>query len=124
MRKTAEDNSAFFPPDVVDSVNKKMYVHDCLKAVKDESVAIELVPKLCELLSNGGFRLTKWLSISPKVLASIPESERAKSVKVLDFEDMPVEWALGVKWDLESDAFGFRGKVKDKPPTCRGMLSK
>ena len=36
LYKTAEDNSAIFPLDVVKSVNKNFYVDDCLIAVKDE----------------------------------------------------------------------------------------
>ena len=36
---------------------------------------------------------------------------------------MPTERALGVRWNLESDTFGFKVKLKDKPPTRRGMLS-
>ena len=30
---------------------------------------------------------------------------------------------VGVKWDLESDTFGFRLKIKDKPFTRRGIPS-
>lgn len=123
LRKTAKDNSATFPPDVVETVNKNFYVDDCLKSVESESMAIKLVPKLSELLMKGGFHLTKWLCNSPKVLATIPASERASSVKELDCEDMPTERALGVRWNLESDTFGFKVKLKDKPPTRRGMLS-
>ena len=36
---------------------------------------------------------------------------------------MPSQRALGVKWNLESVAFGFRVKVKEKPPTRSGILS-
>ena len=72
---------------------------------------------------KGGFHLTKWLCNSPNVLTTIPESERASSVKELYCEDMPTERALGVRWNLESDTFGFKVKLKDKPPKRRGMLS-
>ena len=123
LRKTAKDNSATFPPDVVETVNKNFYVNDCLKSVESESMAIKLVPKLSELLMKGGFHLTKWLCNSPKVLATIPVSERASSVKELDCEDMPTKRVLGVRWNLESDTFGFKVKFKDKPLSHRGMLS-
>ena len=123
LRKTAKDNSATFPPDVIETVNKNFYIDHCLKAVESESMAIKLVPKLSELLMKGGFHLTKWLCNSPKVLATIPESEGASSVKELDCEDMPTERGLGVRWNLESVTFGFKVKFKDKPPTRRGILS-
>ena len=54
---------------------------------------------------------------------SIPECERAKSMKDLDFESMAVERALGLNWDVHSDTLQFRVKVKEKPPTRRGILS-
>ena len=57
------------------------------------------------------------------MLATIPESERASSVKVLDCEGMPTERAFGVRWNLESDQFGFKVELKDKLPTRHGMLS-
>ena len=73
---------------------------------------IKLVPKLSKLLMKGGSHLTNWLCNSPNVLATIPESERASSVKKLDCEDMPTERALGVRWNLESDTFGFKVKLR------------
>ena len=63
------------------------------------------------------------MSNSSNVLAAIPESERATSVKDLQLGVMPSQRALGVKWNLESDTFGFKVKVKEKPPSRRGILS-
>ena len=56
----------------------------------DES-AIYLARELRELLSKGGFRLTKWLSNSRKVVESISEAERATAVKNLDFDNPIIE---------------------------------
>ena len=36
---------------------------------------------------------------------------------------LPIEQALGVTWDVESDTFGFKISVKDRPATRRGILS-
>lgn len=44
-------------------------------------------------------------------------------MKDLDFERMPIERALGLNWDVQSDTLQFRVKVKEKPPTRRGILS-
>ena len=63
------------------------------------------------------------MSNSSNVLAAIPESERATSVKDLQLGVMPSQRALGVKWNLESDTFGFKVKVKEKPPSRLGILS-
>ena len=67
--------------------------------------------------------MTKWISNSRKVIDSIPLSERAGSVKDLLLDQLPIERALGVRWDVESDTFGFKISVKDRPATRRGILS-
>ena len=95
LLKTAADNKDTFSVEAVDTVERNLYVDDCLKAVVDEDAAVDLVHDLRDLLSKGGFRLTKWLTNSKLVAESIPESERAKSMKDLDFEGMPIacSWA-------------------------------
>lgn len=40
--------------------------------------------RLTELLARKGFHLTKWVSNSPKVFASIPEGQRSESGKGFD----------------------------------------
>ena len=60
-----------------------MYVDDLMKSLNDTNEAIGLVSQLRQLLEKGGFRLTKWYSNSRELLVTIPESERAKSVKNL-----------------------------------------
>ena len=88
----------------------------------DES-AICLARELRELLSKGGFRLTKWLSNSRKVVESIPEAERATAVKNLDFDNPIIERALVVQWKVSSDTFSFNINTRDRPATRRGLLS-
>ena len=74
---------------------------------------------------KGGFLLTKWTSNSQKVLESTPESERAASGKSLNFASLriPVERALGVRWNVTSDKFGYKITIKDRPATRRIILS-
>ena len=119
QRKTAEDNSDHFPREVVNSVNKNFYVDDCLKSLPSTEEALQHASDLRCLLARGGFRLTKWISNSRRVLDAIPEAERAKEVKNLDLtkEDLPVERALGVRWCIETDTFGFKIDLKHSPPT-------
>ena len=82
-----------------------------------------------EQLSKGGFHLTKWCSNDRKVLAVVPEPERAKSVFNLELDQLPTQSALGLKWDIEDDKFVW--EVSDKlmsatskvPLTKRGMVS-
>ena len=123
LRRTAQDNEGLFPPEVIETVNRNFYVDDSLELVTDEDSAVSFVPKLGPLLPSAGFHLTMRLSTSSNLRATIPESGRAKSIKDLQLGVMPSQRALGVKWNLESDTFGFKVKVKEKPPTRRGILS-
>jgi len=123
LRKTAKDNSQYFPEAVVSTVKNNFYVEDCLKALPSVEEASRHASDLWSLLSKGGFRLTKWISSSRRVLETIPESECAKEVKTLDLskDDLPVERALSIKWCVETDTFGFRVDIKFKPPTRRSI---
>ena len=106
-----------------------MYVDDLMKSIDTTQKAINLVGQLRELLSRGGFRLTKWYSNKREVIAAIPESERAKSVANLEIEQLPTESALGMKWNIEEDKFVWEvsderlAAVNSKPLTRRGVLS-
>lgn len=123
LKKTARDNEADFNPKVIETVKRNFYVDDCLKSVSEEDEAVDLAKQLRELLGRGGFKLTKWLSNSRKVIESLPESERASIVKNLDFNSWSVERALGVQWNISSDQFCFKIVIKDRPATGRGILS-
>ncbi|XP_033642413.1 uncharacterized protein LOC117302547 [Asterias rubens] len=123
LKRTAQDNMESFDANTIDTIDKNFYVDDCLKSVATEQEAISLVRQLREVLASGGFRLTKWISNSREVLRSVPESERAKGVPTLDLDQtLPAERALGVLWDIESDAFTFNVSVTEKPLTRRGLL--
>ena len=125
LKKCAKDNAEAFDSETISTVNRNFYVDDCLKSVASLDKAVKLVGELRELLSRGGFRLTKWVSNSREVLRSIPETELAKGVKTLDLdqERLPAERTLGVLWRVETDSYGFDVHLEDKPPTRRGLLS-
>lgn len=124
LRHTALENQLSFSPDTVRIVLEDFYVDDCLTSTDSEDKAIVLVGELCELLAKGGFRLTKWVSNSPRVMKSVPLEERAKEIKGLNlnFEAMPQERALGVFWDVEQDTFGYNISLRQKPLTKRGLF--
>ena len=80
-------------------------------------------------MARGGFRLTKWYSNNREVLSSIPEGERAKSVVDLDVEKLPIQSALGLKWNTEDDTFVWdvteklRRFLSTEPVTRRALIS-
>jgi hypothetical protein len=74
LKKTARDNACDFSEAAVNAVEKDFYVDDLLKSLPNVKDAKQLASDLMKLLRSGGFRLTKWISSSKEVLASIPES--------------------------------------------------
>ena len=59
LQQTAEDNRDDFDPATLKTVRRNFYVDDCLKSVESDYQAINLQGELRQLLSRGGFRLTK-----------------------------------------------------------------
>ena len=110
LKRRASDKKTGFDGQTKDTVNRNFFVDDCLKSVPTVPEACRLVTQLTDLLAKGGFRLTKWLSNCREVLKSIPASERAPSVRDLDFEDFPLDSALGTQWDVE------------RSPSCQDIL--
>ena len=125
LKQTANDTESQSGSLVAETIRRNFYVDDCLRSVKDEQVAIELIQGLSEACAHGGFNLTKFISNNRAVLESIPPEKRSKEARDLDLgsDRLPVERALGVQWCVESDAFEFRIVLNDKPPTRRGILS-
>ena len=124
LKRTADDHANLFKPEVLATVQRNFYVDDCDKSVPKEEKAIKLALDLQSLMKMGGFRLTKWLSNSRKVLCAIPESERAPSVVSLNPCDaLPTDRALGINRDVNEDQIKFVVKVADRPLTRRGILS-
>ena len=122
LRRVATDNQEDFMTETVNTVTRNFYVDDCLKSVKDETEAVLLIDELRKLLSRGGFRLTKFMSNSARVIESVPASERSVGVKHIEF-DLNYERALGISWNVTEDCFMFNMHYKSVPCTKRGLLS-
>ncbi|KAK3748900.1 hypothetical protein QZH41_002891 [Actinostola sp. cb2023] len=126
LRKTATDNcdDPSFDVDTIESVEKNFYMDDFLKSVQDEATAIRLCQEITSLLARGGFRLTKWVSSSREVLSQIPTEEKANPSIDLNFDDLPIERTLGLKWNTQTDSFRFSvNSHKSTDVTKRSVLS-
>ncbi|XP_071944680.1 uncharacterized protein [Antedon mediterranea] len=125
LRKAAQDNRAKVDVNITEIVNENFYVDDALISVSTEEEGVRVIKNLTALLSMGGFKLTKWIANSSEILRHVPVEDRATTVKELDLEGatLPSEKALGMKWNVEDDTFGFNVNHKDTPKTRRGVLS-
>ncbi|XP_071103398.1 uncharacterized protein [Haliotis cracherodii] len=108
-----------------DTICNNFYVDDCLKSECTEEAAIDLVDSLQKSCAEGGFKLTKFTANSRNLLRSIPQEHHSKELQTrdLDYDELPVERALGMQWHINSDVFGFSVHLKSQPFTRRGLLS-
>ena len=100
---------------------------DLLKSLPSEDDAVQLVLQHSELLSSGGFRLTKFMSNSQNVLAQLPPKDILSIPGIsqsfdLDLDSLPVERALGVLWNIEQDALEIKVVPEQLAPTNQGIL--
>ena len=120
LLQTANDNESKYGKDVV---RRNFYVDDLLKSSTTIEKATDLALKLIDLLAQGGFRLTKFMSNRKEVLRKIPVGERATPALDLDLDKLPINRTFGLSWDAETDEFYFSSVKTDKPSTKRGILS-
>ena len=86
------------------TVKDNFYMDDLLKSVSIVEKTLKLIPQVTNLLSKGGFRLTKWLNNREEVLNTIRKEERSKSAThLLDCAKVCGELILGVHWDFKND---------------------
>ncbi|XP_068684275.1 uncharacterized protein [Montipora foliosa] len=123
LLRTAENNWKEFDPVTVDTLRDNYYVDDLLKSMPTPERAITLMRELIELCAKGGFNLTKFMSNNREVLAAIPVEKRADPTLDFTLHQLPVDRALGLRWHIESDTFGFKVVNLDKGDTMRGVLS-
>ena len=111
-----------------DFIENDFYVDDGLISLDSTEDAVSIIENAIDLCKSGNVRLHKFMSNNKDVLAAIPNSEKAETIKDLDLQScdsiLPAERALGVKWCADSDTFQFSVKPKQKnPPSKRSVLS-
>ena len=115
LRKCADDSEIDYPAAAA-AVYKNFYVDDLLTSLETREEADQLKESLTEMLERGGFKLTKWI---------VPHQQRScmTEARDLDLDDLPVERALGVHWNIVEDSFVFKVTRMNNPCTKRGILS-
>lgn len=122
LRKIAQDHSNV-STQAAAFIRRDFYVDDGVTSVASEQEAIDLIKAARTICGKGNLRLHKFSSSSAKVLASLPETERAVRDIDLFTDSLPEQRTLGLQWSMDSDSFKFINKIQNKSPTRRGILS-
>ena len=123
LRKTALDNQQQFNENVVNAVLKRFYMDDYLDSFDDPQTAVKTITDVVALLKLGSFDLAKFISNSRDILKEISPGNLSPKIVNLDLDELPIERALGVSWDPNSDMLTFKVVNKNIPETKRGILS-
>ena len=91
FKRSVEDSRGRFSDEAVNAVNKDFYVGDFVKSVTAVNEASLLADEVTHLLSEVGFRPTKWMSNNREVLSKIPKEDWARPTMDLDLENLPAE---------------------------------
>lgn len=124
MKHLASQNEICYPA-AASFIRKTFYMDDGLISLESVDKTIKLVKEAQALCTKGKLHLHKFISNNRRVLESIDIKEHAAEVKNVDFhhDDLPVQGALGIRWNVERDAFCFKVLLNEKPATRRGVLS-
>ena len=95
-----------------------------MKVAVTPTTAVWLSTQLRELLVKGRFRLPKLLSNDRRVPAEIPKTEKGVSVANLEIQELPTEWALGLKWRIEADKFIWRASGNLQHLVQKGTMTR
>ena len=120
LQRTARDNFEEYK-NAAQAILNDFYMDDFIKSLKTADEALELSIKLKDLLTKGGFNLTKWISNQTNLVASVCES---KDHGILD--EAHCMFVLGLKWNVAKDTLMIdRGLQRElsSNPTQRELLS-
>ena len=116
LHQVAKDN-AVNDESLVKTVLRNFYMDDFLKSVRTTQEAIKIYQKVRDILSKGGFKLTKWITSDEEVKSQIPETDRStKKVKTLEAESQSSS-TQELNWNVNTDSLiVFRGTEHEVPP--------
>ena len=123
LRETAKQFGKNFNPKVAETILKSFYVDNCLTGADSEETAIDLIKSLRALLALRGFKLTKCLSSSDRVMSSVLEEEKSKAARSNLPSVAPQQRVFGISWNTATNEFLFTADLPNFPITKRGMLA-
>ncbi|KAI9550515.1 hypothetical protein GHT06_005391 [Daphnia sinensis] len=121
LQYAAKSNNAF--PQVGAKMRDNFYSDNLVDSFETENETVDFAKAVTKTLEAGGFRLTAFASSSHKVLETIPQQDRSSQVLNINLSALPVEYQLGMKWELATDTYGIRVRSMPNVKTKRELLS-
>jgi hypothetical protein len=125
LKRTGKEFEKQYSTETLNALDHSFYVDDMLHSCATKEEAIETGKQVQHLLQRRGFNLTKFSSNDKEIIQAFEPKDRAKGLQNLDLQEceMPIDRALGLTWDSNSDRLQIAAKSKDAVFTKRGLLS-
>ena len=123
LKKPAIYHKAKHNHNIIDAVHKNFYMDDYLGSYRNIDLAKETIVNVTKLLSEGGFRLTRWMLNSNSLLKVLSLSEIGKSCKEDSSMKNETKKILEIMWNYKKDTLDVNCSNKSYPNTKRGILS-
>jgi hypothetical protein len=121
LHHAAKTNVTF--PQVAAKMQDNIYSDNLIDSFETESEAADFANAVTKNLEAGGFHLTAFASTSQQILETIPPQYMSPQVLDINLSALPVEYQLGMKWDLATDTYGIRVRSMPEVHTKRELLS-
>ena len=100
FKRTVMDNKPKFSLIAIEPMLEHFHMDDYIDSSPGLEEAIKVIVEVVQLLKQGGFNLTKFVSINSEIdKHNRQQSPTAKDLVNLDLDETPTERALGVLWD-------------------------
>ena len=125
LKHVAESSGPEVSDETKNAIQKSFYVDDILDAMDDEEKLTLVAEEVRKVLKRNGLELVGFVSNSRFLLNSMPSEILSKDIKSLNLslDQLPLERALGVKWNTENDHLSYHINIRNQPCTKRGILS-
>ena len=101
VQENARKHQGLFPL-AAETILKSTYMDDSLDSAENDDQGIRLYHELKDLWAKANMQARKWVSNSSKVMAEIPEEDRAVEMTISE-DNTPTTKTLGLSWNSKDD---------------------
>ena len=120
LKRTARHSEEVIDQSIIDQINRNFYLDDFLSSHSSIERLSTTAKTIIKVLSNGGFRLTKWLSNNKSFLDTLSYSEISPEISE---NQVQTEKVLHILWNFETGLPSIKPINKVFEDTKRGMLA-